>query len=332
MSSPPAREPAGVSSFRAWRQFGGEVAGLIGALVALVVVFGLLSGHFWSQRTLVAVANQIPDLTLIAVGMTLVVMSGGIDLSVGSAMALGAAVLGLLLIDLKCPLPVALLACVAAAALCGLLNGLLTAYGGLPSFIVTLGTLEGARGVAYLLTQSQTKYLGRALDVWSRPAAGVAVSPAFLVALAAVLAAQVILARSAFGRYLIAVGANETALRLAGVDPRPVRLAAFVVSGALAGAAGIFQASRLSTADPNAGVGIELSAIAAVVIGGTSLSGGRGSAVLSFLGVIVMAVLQTGLTQVGASDPVKRVMTGLVIVVAVLADAWRRRWTGAAAH
>jgi ribose transport system permease protein len=152
----------------------------------------------------------------------------------------------------------------------------------------------------------------------------------FLGALALVVVGQVVLSRTVFGRYLVAIGTNEEAVRLSGIDTRPVKLAVFALSGLLAGAAGVVYTARLAAADPNAGIGFELSAIAAVVVGGTSLMGGRGSAVGSFLGVVVIAVLGSGLAQVGVEEPTKRFVTGLVIVAAVVADRYRHR-TGAPA-
>jgi ribose transport system permease protein len=202
-------------------------------------------------------------------------------------------------------------------------NGGVTVGWSLPSFIVTLGMLEMARGGAYLVTDSQTVYLGARVEPAGAPLAGLWVSPAALAALAVVAAAQVVLSRTVFGRYLLAVGSNEETARLCGIDPRRIRLAAFVLAGLMSGLGGLFSASRLAAADPNGAIGMELSAIAAAVIGGTSLMGGRGSVVGTFLGVLIIAVLQTGLSQVGASEPRKRVITGAVIVLAVIIDTYR---------
>src|SRR5208283_1178150 len=210
----------------------------------------------------------------------------------------------------------------------GTLNGVVSVRLGIPSFIVTLGMLEIARGLAYLTTNSQTKYIGSGVESLSAPVAGLAVSPAFFIALVLIVAGQVVLSRTVFGRYLIAIGTNEQAVRLAGINPKPFKIAVFALLGLLAGLGGIFYTSRLGSSDPNAGVGLELSAIAAVVIGGTSLMGGRGSVVKSFFGVLIIATLEAGLAQVGASEPAKRVITGVVIVVAVVLDAWRHRMTG----
>jgi ribose transport system permease protein len=194
----------------------------------------------------------------------------------------------------------------------------------IPSFIVTLGMLEIARGLAYLATASQTKYIGSAVEGLGRPLAA-GFSPAFMLAILIIACGQVVLSQTLFGRHLIAIGSNEQAVRLAGINPKPSKIAVFALIGLLSGLGAVFYTSRLGSSDPNAGVGRELSAIAAVVIGGTSLMGGRGSIANSFIGVLIIATLESGLAQVGASEPVKRVVTGTVIVIAVVVDAWRRQ-------
>jgi len=267
-------------------------------------------------------------LLVVSVGMTLVLIVGGIDLSVGSVMALSASVMGLALTKHGWPAWAGFGLCLAVGAVCGIVNGAVTIVWAVPSFIVTLGMLEIARGAAYLVTGSQTMYLSTHLDVLGSPLGRLGVSPAFLVALAVVLVTQLLLSRTVFGRYLVAIGTNEEAVRLSGIDPRWTKLAAFTLAGVASGLAGLFSASRLSAADPNGAIGMELSAIAAAVIGGTSLMGGRGSVLGTCLGVLIIAVLQTGLAQVGASEPTKRVITGSVIVLAVILDAYRQRGTG----
>jgi ribose transport system permease protein len=212
--------------------------------------------------------------------------------------------------------------------LCGLFNGFVTVRWDIPSFIVTLGMLEIARGASYLVTNSQTKYIGSGIEPVGAPLPVLGLSPAIVTAIVLVIAGQLVLSRTVFGRYMTAIGTNEETVRLSGVDPRPVKIAVFALAGLLAGLGGIFQLGYLQSADPNAGIGLELSAIAAVVIGGTSLMGGRGSVVSSFFGVLIIAVLQTGLAQIGASEPTKRVITGAVIVAAVILDAYRHRIAG----
>ena len=308
-----------------------DVLGLAAVLGALVILFGLSSRHFLTLRTLQSVVNQVPDLLVVAVGMTLVLIAGGIDLSVGSVLALSGSVLGIAMANGGWPLLPAVAACLAVGAACGLLNGLVSVLWSIPSFIVTLGMLEVARGTAYLVTNSQTKYIGSAIERVAQPLSGLGVSPAFLAAIALVVIAHVILTRTVWGRYMTAVGANEQAARFAGIGTRRIRITTFMLSGLLAALGAVFQVARLSSADPNGGTGMELAAIAAVVIGGTSLMGGQGSVFKSFLGVLIVTVLQTGLAQVGANEPVKRVITGVVIVVAVVADVHRRNWTHATA-
>ncbi len=304
-----------------------EYFGLLAVLFGLVVLFSSLSERFFDARTFFALANQIPDLAVIAAGMTFVLVVAGIDLSVGSVMALGAAVLGTAMADWGWPLAPAVMLCLFTGLAAGLVNGAVSTRWSIPSFIVTLGMLEIARGGAYLATDSRTKYIGSSIESIGAPLGGLGFSPAFLIAVTVVAAGQIVLSRTVVGRHMVAIGANERAVRLSGIDPRPAKVIAFAVCGFSSGLAGVFQTSRLSSADPNAGVGMELSAIAAVVIGGTSLMGGRGSVVNSFLGVLIIAVLQTGLAQLGASEPTKRLITGGVIVAAVIVDAYRRRWT-----
>ena len=297
--------------------------GLVAVLGLLILLFSLQSDYFFSGVTFRTLANQIPTLTVIAVGMTYVLLVAGIDLSVGSVMALCAALMGVLMVDAGWPLPAALLASLGAGLACGLTNGFISAHWRVPSFVVTLGMLEIARGGAYLVTDSQTRYLGSAVGAIGDPLPGLGLSPALLVALIVVAVAQFLLLRTVFGRYLVAIGTNEEAARLSGINTARWKALVFAIAGLLAALGGVFQLGYLQSADPNAGIGLELSAIAAVVIGGTSLSGGRGSVVNSFLGVLIIAVMQTGLAQLGVSEPGKRIITGAVIIVAVLIDQYR---------
>lgn len=305
-----------------------DLLAMVLVLAALVALFGSLSRNFLSAGTFRSVVNQVPDLMVVAVGMTLVLVAGGIDLSVGSVLALSASFLGLAMVGWGWPIVPAALAALVVGLGCGVLNGLVTASWSIPSFIVTLGMLEMARGAAYRVTNSETLYIGPSVEAIARPIAGLGVSPALLTALATVLLGQVMLSRTVAGRLIVAIGTNEEAVRLAGIDPKPWRLGTFALSGLLAGLGAIFQVARLGAADPNGAIGLELSAIAAAVIGGTSLMGGRGSIIRSFLGVLIIAVLQTGLAQVGASEPTKRIITGAVIVLAVIVDVHRGRWLG----
>jgi len=184
--------------------------------------------------------------------------------------------------------------------------------------------LEIARGAAYLVTDSRTIYIGGPVEVITEVSI-LGLSFPFIIAVAIVVAGQLVLSRTVFGRYLIAIGTNEEAVRLSGIDPRPLKLAVFALCGFLTSIAAVIHTARLSSANPNAGYGLELQAIAAVVIGGTSLMGGRGSVVSSFFGVLIIAVLGTGLAQIGAQESTKRLITGCVIVAAVILDHYRHR-------
>jgi ribose transport system permease protein len=301
-----------------------QALGLPLALLVLIAGFGLSSDYFFSRDTFTAIANDIPALLVMAVGMTFVLVIAGIDLSVGSVLAFASGLSALAMQSWEWHLAPAVALALACGLACGATTGLVSVAWRLPSFIVSLGMLEIARGSAYLITDSRTQYVGSAVGGLSTPL-WLGISPAFLIAVLIVIVGHVVLRRSVFGRYLIGIGTNEAAMRLAGVDPRPFKVSVFALMGALAALAGLMQVSRLEAADPNAGVGIELQVIAAVVIGGTSLMGGRGSVLNTFFGVLIVAVLEAGLAQVGASDPAKRVITGCVIIAAVLLDVYRNR-------
>lgn len=296
---------------------------LLIVLGILIAVFGASTDRFFSVRTFQAVASQIPALLVASVGMTFLLIIGAIDLSVGSALALGGGILGVLLTQQGWPLPLALIACVGSVAALGALNAAVIIRWRLPPFIVTLGALEIARGAAYLVTNSQTQYIGARIEVIAE-ANLLGLPLPFVLAVLVVAAGQVLLSRTVFGRHAIALGTNEEAVRLSGIDPRRIRLLVFLLAGVLTGLAAVIQTARLSAADPNAGIGFELQTIAAVVIGGTSLMGGRGSVVGSLFGVLIIAVLDTGLAQIGAQEPVKRLVTGAVIVAAVILDNYRQ--------
>ena len=292
--------------------------------MVLVGFFSLTTRHFLTTVTFQTIVNQIPDALVIAVGMTFVLVIGGIDLSVGSVLSLAGAVLGVALVRQQWPLPMAAAVCLLTGVAAGAANGFVTVRWALPSFIVTLGMLEAARGAAYLVTHSQTVYIGAPIERLAEwDVAGISLP--FIGALLVVAAGQLVLSGTVFGRHMLAVGANEEAARLSGVNTRQIRFLVFLMSGALAGLAAIIQCARMSAADPNTGIGYELNAIAAVVIGGTSLMGGRGSVINTFFGVLIIAVLESGLAQIGAQDPTKRLVTGAVIVGAVIVDHYRHR-------
>ena len=302
----------------------GDYLGMAGALMGLVVVFSLLTEHFFSLNTFRTIANQIPSAILIATAMTFVLIVAEIDLSVGSVLGLASAVLGVALTQWHWPPALALLAALGSGLACGAFNAFVAVRWRLPTFIVTLGMLEMARGGAHFMTGSRTQYVGSALEAVSETSA-FGLSLPFAVAVGVVMAGQILLSRTVLGRYMVAVGTNEEAVRLSGIDPRPVKIAVFLIAGALVALAAIIETARFQSANPNAGIGYELQAIAAAVIGGTSLMGGRGSVIRTFFGVLIIAVLNSGLASAGAREETKRLVTGLVIVAAVIVDHYRAR-------
>ncbi|MBK52647.1 MAG: ABC transporter permease [Gammaproteobacteria bacterium] len=298
---------------------------IFAALLLLITLFSLTTDNFFSIGTLRAILTQLPALTVITIGMTLVLISGGIDLSVGSVVALSGAVIGVAYAEFEWPLLLAGALGVFAGGCAGLVNGVLSSYFRLPIFIVTLGMLEASRGLAYMATASQTVYIGASIQSLSSPIEGAGLSISFLVAMSLVTGAQLMLTRTVFGRYLVAIGTNQQAAKISGIKVEPYVTAVLLISGLLAGLGGLMNAAYLGASDPNAGIGLELSAIAAAVIGGTSLMGGRGSIIGAFIGVLIISVLQIGLAQLGVSEPFKRLTTGIVIILAVLLDRWRDR-------
>ena len=301
-----------------------DYLGLVAALGLLVLVFSLTTQHFFSAATFRTIANQIPAAMLLATGMTFVLIAAEIDLSVGSVLGLCGAVLGVTITQWQWPLWAAVMGAVLVGGLCGALNGAISIRWQLPSFIVTLGMMEMARGGAHAVAKSQTQYIGPAIE-------GIAgttllgLSLPFLLAMLVVIISQVTLSRTVFGRHLFATGANAQAAFFSGIDSRRIKIIVFILAGLLAALAAIIDTSRFQSANPNAGTGFELQAIAAAVIGGTSLLGGRGSVVRTFFGVLIIAVLNTGLATVGARDETKRFVTGAVIVGAVIVDYYRNR-------
>lgn len=301
------------------RQFG-TVLGL----AALSAVLWALTPHFLTVPNLLNIAQQTSINAIVAVGMTYVIVSGGIDLSVGSIVALSGVVLGAALQDAQA-LPLALALALATGVACGVLNGALISLGGLPPFIVTLGMMSIARGAALLFTEGRP-VSGfppgfRALatgDVGGVPAP-------IVVTLVVYLVAHAVLTRTTFGRYLYAIGGNEEATRLSGVAVRFHKTMIYAVSGLVSAVAAVILTARLNSAQPIAGMMYELDAIAATVIGGTSLMGGQGTLAGTLVGALIMGVLRNGLNLLGVSSFLQQIVIGAVIIGAVLVDTVLKR-------
>lgn len=298
--------------------------GPLGGLAALVVVMAVLSKDFLNGQNLLNVGVQASVTAILAFGVTFVIVSAGIDLSVGSVAALSATVVAWAATSQGLPVWVAVLLGLAVGVVAGLVSGALVAYGRLPAFIATLAVLSVGRGLALVISDgspiafpSSVGRLGDTLGGWL---------PVPVLVMAAMgLLAALVLARTYTGRAMFAIGGNEEAARLSGIDVRRRKLVVYALSGLFAAVAGIVLASRLTSAQPQAAVGYELDAIAAVVIGGASLTGGSGKASGTLIGALILAVLRNGLNLLSVSAFWQQVATGLVIAVAVLLDTLRRR-------
>lgn len=307
------------------------------ALIAIIAVFSSLSPYYFTVGNFLIMASHVAIFGLLAIGMLLVILNGGIDLSVGSTLGLSGVVAGFLMQGVQLlPLGVILyppvwavvvLTC-ALGAFVGAVNGVLIAYLKVPAFVATLGVLYCARGVALLMTNGLTynnlsgrSELGNTGFDWLgfNRLFGVPIGVLVLATLAIVC--TLVLARTSFGRWLYASGGNERAAELSGVPVKRVKITVYVMSGICAAIAGLVLSSQLTSAGPTAGTTYELTAIAAVVIGGAALTGGRGTIQGTMLGAFVIGFLSDGLVIIGVSSYWQTVFTGAVIVLAVLLNS-----------
>ena len=297
---------------------------LIG-LVLVVVVFSVLAGsQFVAPGNLELMARQTAIVCMAAIGMTTVIVAGGIDLSVGSVISLTTVVIAVLLNHHVSPLGAALGA-VAAAALCGLVNGLLITRLRVVPFIVTLGTMLIVRGLAKgAADERRVEAPFSWLNELLRSSAGSLSLPAGIWMVVGVgLVISLLLQYTRFGRHVFAIGSNERMARLCGVAIDRTKVIVYTLNAALAGLAGVLQFSKLAVGDPTVAVGLELDVIAAVIIGGGSLLGGRGGIVGTAIGAGIMTVIQVGCSQLGLANWVQQIVTGGIIVVAVAIDRVR---------
>jgi len=297
----------------------GRRLGTLAGLFALCVLLWILTPHFLTVSNLVNVLEQTAINAVIAAGMTFVIISGGIDLSVGSLVALAGVVLATLL-HAGVPVPIAIAAALGIGFAFGLFNGAAITWGRLPPFIATLGMMSVARGCALLFTDGRP-VSGFDPGFRSFATTRIAGIPApVLVTIGVYLVAWFVLSKTRFGRYVYAIGGNEEATRLSGVNVRMHKMCVYGVSGLASAVAAVLLTSRLNSAQPIAGMMYELDAIAATVIGGTSLMGGDGGLSGTLIGALIMGVLRNGLNLLGVSSFVQQIVIGLVIVFAVLVD------------
>ncbi|WP_188791714.1 ABC transporter permease [Salipiger pallidus] len=307
------------------------------ALVAIIIVFSILSPVYFSVGNFLIMSSHVAIFGLLAIGMLLVILNGGIDLSVGSTLGLSGVIAGYLMqgveipsagIILYPPVWAVVVLTICLGAFVGAINGVLIAFFKVPAFVATLGMLYVARGVALLMTNGLTynnlggsDALGNTGFDWLgfNRIGGVPIGVIVLAIVALVIG--LVLARTAFGRWLYASGGNERAAELSGVPTRSVKISVYVLSGICAAIAGLVLSSQLTSAGPTAGTTYELTAIAAVVIGGAALTGGRGNVRGTMLGAFVIGFLSDGLVIIGVSAYWQTVFTGAVIVLAVLLNS-----------
>lgn len=303
------------------------------ALIVIYIFFAIFSQPFRSSNTLISIFDSSYYIGFLAIGVTFVIITGGIDLSIGTVMVCSA-LMGGVLYELGLPLPLALIAIVLIGAAFGLINGLMVSVLKLPAFIATLGTMMVTRGLGSIITgtKSITFPLRTNEDGWYKslfrtgPVGGLETGfpSGFLLLIGAAVIMAVILTKTKTGRYILALGSNKEATRLSGVNIMKWETIAYVISGTFAGIAAVSYVAIYSTVQPGTGNGFELDAIAGVVIGGTSLAGGVGSVAGTLIGVFIMSVLKVGLPFIGLQPHYQLFITGIVLIIAVYADVRNR--------
>jgi ribose transport system permease protein len=299
----------------------------LGALVILLAFFSLISEPFRTTENYISILVATAVNGVLAMGVTFVIITGGIDLSVGTTMTFCSVILGLAVTNAGLPLWVGIPAALLGGALVGTVNGILIAKAKIPPFIATLGMLNVTRGLAQILSDVRPIYFEGTPQFYEifmgKPILGI--PNVVFIMFGAGIVASLVLTKTTLGRYTFALGSNEEATRLSSVNVDAWKIAVYAVGGLFAGLGGILIAARMTSAQPSVGMGYELDAIAAAVIGGTSLSGGEGSIVGTIIGAFIISTLTIGLSIMSVPDQWKLVITGLVVIGAVWLDILRRR-------
>lgn len=304
---------------------GTSYIGILIALVVLCVALSFASDSFLTASNLLNVSQQISTNFLIAIGMTFIILLGGIDLSVGSIIAVTGLMMGLMMKEWNIPVIISLLLSLLFASAIGLVTGLLITGFDLPPFIATLGMMSIARGAAYTITGGQ--------PIYTFPEEFVAITgryggiPVFTILIMVVMfvVAAYVLKYTKYGRYIYAIGGNENCAKLSGINVKKVKCIAYMISGFCCGVAAIVLTSRLDSAVPTNADGAELDAIAAVVIGGTSMNGGEGTLVGTLIGTLIIGIVANGLNLLNVPQGAQRMVKGGIIVLAVIVDVIRRK-------
>jgi ribose transport system permease protein len=304
-----------------------------GALIVMIVFFSVASPNFLQFNNVVGILLATAVNGVLALGVTFVIISGGIDLSIGTVMTLSAVMSGVLITNMDMPVPVGIVGGIATGGLAGVVNGILIARFHIPPFIATLGMLNVAKGLALVISGLKPIYFNETPEVNQSAMGsligslipGLAIPNIVLVLFLAALVASLILSKTILGRFTFALGSNEEAARLSGVSVVRWKIAVYTVCGLFAGLAGVLIAARLNSAQPSLGQGYELDAIAAAVIGGTSLSGGEGSILGTVIGAFIISTLTNGLRILSVPQEWQIVVTGGIVILAVYLDVVRRR-------
>ncbi len=291
--------------------------GVLIGLIALLVFFSLTARYFLSWANLINVARQVSMIAIMAFGVSVVVVAGGIDLSVGSVMGVSGVFTATLMMQYNVPIFLCIIAGIFMGGLMGLFNGLLNGFFKIPSFIATLATLSIARGIALLYTDAKPIYnLPDSFTVLGTGYMGPIPIPVILM-LIMFGTFYFLMVYTKIGRYAYSIGGNADVARLSGINVRRYYMSFFVISGLMAGLAGVILTARMASGEPTSGAGYELDVIAAVVLGGTSLSGGTGTMLGTLIGAFIMGVLDNGLAMLNVPPFVQMICSGLVIVLAV---------------
>ncbi|MHB9092359.1 MAG: ABC transporter permease, partial [Chloroflexota bacterium] len=290
-------------------------------LVLLIILFSVMTPHFLDQRNLFNVARQVTMLSIVAFGMTVVLLTGGIDLSVGSVMAVAGVTVAALMKRYEMAVPLAVVFALLMGLAIGVVNGLVTNYLRIPAFIATLAMMTIARGLVLLYTKATPIYdFPKAFDFIGQGYVGPVPFPVILLAIAFTLL-YLMLRYTVLGRYAYAIGGNAEVCRLSGINVKLNSTMLFAISGFCAGTAGVILASRMGAGEPTSASGMELDAIAAVVVGGTSLFGGKGTLTGTLLGAFLMGVLANGLSLMGIEPFIQMAISGVIIIAAVTISA-----------
>lgn len=296
------------------------------SLILLLIVFSVLSPNFFKVDNLVGILLATAVNGVLAVGITFVLITGGIDLSIGTVLTFSAVTAGILITNMKFPIIVGVLGALIAGALCGFINGILIAKAKLPAFIATLGMMMVTKGLALILSKTKPIYFNDT-PAFTKIAMGtfLGIPTAVIIFLGFAAIASIVLSKTILGRYDFALGSNEEAARLSGINVDRWKIAIYMVCSTFAALAGILMASRLNSAQPALGAGYEMDAIAAAVIGGTSLSGGEGSILGTVIGAFIISTLTNGLRILSVPQEWQTVVTGCIVILAVYMDMARRR-------